>query len=228
MIYVEDFLEHLSDLFIANDKLRVSDWDRNFTIDVAAHTRAPDPNALHFQVRRQLSPGLTTSQANVVLKLLARHRGLIDKSYQQTLTDLLAKPSYRIPLTTSAEIKREVRWIGGSKILFRFKFNSTIADELKSREIPHELAIFSGVNYNTDFKVWGVSVDNSNVEYIMKFIQRHEFEFDDEILQFFMTISNNIGKPNLIQVESDGFNIEVNNDILASEWLDEMEWLFDV
>lgn len=228
MIYVEDFLEYLADIFANNDKLRVSDWDRNFITDVANHTKDPDPNQLVFQIRRQRSPGLTSSQASVVLKLLQRHKGLIDKSYHETLNKLISAPAYRIPVTETAEIKREVRWIGGSKLLFRFKYNAGIAEDFKNGPIKFELKIFSGVNYNQDFKVWGLCVDNLNYDIIMKLIQKHAFEFDDDVLEFFMNINNNVGKQSQVSLTPDHIAVEINNDILASNWLQEMEWLYDV
>lgn len=216
---IEDCLERLDTILMSypvvtppgyvHPTVIVSQWDQKFISDVSTHTRQ--------------GSSLSTAQSTVVLKVLQKHVNLFNASHATQVQQLLQTPVYRRPLFESLNFPREVRWAGGGTLLFRFKFNAQITADL--RNLNCSLPELSPPQLIHQYKIWKVNVDNANHKEVMNIIKRHNFEFDDEVLEFFMNVTNNLDTPTSYRITDDEIQIDVNNDILTTIWLDEMEWL---
>lgn len=190
----------------------VTSWDQKFISDVSTHT-----------IR---GSQLSSAQAAIAIKILRKYVSLFTKAEQPVLMTILNAPQYRKDLYQTVEIQREVRWAGSSTLLLRSQYNPAMINELKSFSSALD-DIIPKRNYR-GIKVWKVIVDDSNYKEIMNFIKRHNFAFDDDVLRLFLNIESNIEKEPSIRLEGDEIRVEINNDVLATLWLDEMEWLRDV
>ena len=120
---------------------------------------------------------LTTEQGKSVVKLLAKARPyLVSKCGidEKAIDTLLKAPRYRQPPTLSANIPREVRGAGGSKLIFRFKWNDVIRSQLA------DLATAAVSSYEWDWinRVTVVEVTPQNVDDVQRMIVDHRFDFD--------------------------------------------------
>jgi hypothetical protein len=191
---------------------RMQTWDYKFISDVSTHTSK--------------GSALSVKQAETLLKVLSRNIDIFDNADRPVVSAMLATPKYRQELYQSVEIAREVRWAGGSTILFRSAYNTAIVADIRNIsnciEIAMQPILISGV------RTWKIIVDSSNYKHIMSLIQKHGFKFDDETLNYFMLMTNHADHPNRIVVNDDTINVEINNEVMASLWLESMEWLTNV
>ena len=151
MKYVEDFLEHLATRIIStfgssNRKFStVSNWDTKFVQDVSAHTLNGNP--------------LSEAQAEVTLKIIQRYHSLFDAKYHSVLTGIYTNPTYRLPTVRSDKFPREVRWAGGSTLLFRSTYNSAMIEEIKT--LVPSLGMAFGPKPVPGMKMWRVLIDSN-------------------------------------------------------------------
>lgn len=191
---------------------QMSEWDYKFVSDVSTHTTN--------------GSALSTKQADTLIKILRNNIQLFDKADRPLVQSIVDNPSYRHPLFQAVNIIREVRWAGGSTVLFRFPYNAAILVDIRS--IENAIDDIMNPVMLKDLRAWKVIVDVSNYKHVMNLIQRHNFAFDDETLTFFMNIANNVDKPNVMRVDGDEISVEINNDVMAALWLENMEWLKNV
>jgi len=220
--YIEDCLERLDTILMSYPVITppgyihptkiVSPWDQKFISDVSTHT--------------QQGSALSTAQSAIVLKILQKYLGVFNAKHSTEVQQILHSPIYRKPLFESQSFPREVRWAGGGTLLFRFKFNAQISVDL--RNLNSSLPELSPPHLVHPYKLWKINVDNSNHKEVMSIIKRHNFEFDDEVLEFFMHVTNNLDNPTSLRITDDEIQVDVNNDILTTIWFDEMEWLKNV
>lgn len=215
MRYVEDFLEHLDYLLMAfpynpppgsqHPSDIITTWDQKFISDVTTHTRN--------------GSSLSSAQLAVVLKIFGKYSSLFDQGDQAAVLQQIHTPELRKELYKSVQMRREVRHAGGSILLFRFKYNPAITSAIAdlSGAVPSLLP-----KYLHQSKLWRVNVDNSNYKRVMKFIKDHNFEFDDDVLSFFMHSDNNLGKLSRVESQGDTISVSIENDIMACVWLEEM------
>ena len=219
---IEDYLEKLDGLVSIypysspkgsiHPSRIVTGWDQKFVSDVSTHTIKGSP--------------LSTAQANVAIKILRKYVSLFAKAEQTSLLTLLNAPQYRNELKQTVEIPREVRWIGGSTLLIRSPYNPVVITDLKN--IRCTLGdIIPKINHRS-IRAWKVVLDDANYKEVMNFIKKHNFAFDDDVLRLFMNIESNIAKPASIRLVGDQIEVEINNDVLSTLWLEEMDWLRDV
>lgn len=218
MKYVEDFLENLASKLIyqytgtGKRTSTVSIWDAKFVQDVSSHTLG--------------GSALSEAQAEVALKIIQRYTPLFDHKYHSTLASIYQNPTYRNALVRSDKFPREVRWAGGSMLLFRSTYNSAIIDEIKSL-VPSLGNVF-GPRPVPGMKMWKVFIDTNNYKSIMNFIRKHNFDFDQEVLEQFLLIENEQGRTSKATVQDDNIVLEIKNDMLASVWLSSNKGIFDV
>jgi uncharacterized protein (UPF0261 family) len=62
----------------------------------------------------------------------------------------------------------------------------------------------------------------------MSIIKRHNFEFDDAVAELFVNIENNLEQTNNVELNQTDIVLNINNDVFASLWLADMEWLKNV
>lgn len=230
-MHVEDCLEKLNHILmysftpspLASTTMQVSkygtisvpgiaDWDTKFISDVSNHTGQGSP--------------LSTAQAEVCCKLLLKHLAFFDPADAVKVEQAVASQSFRHPLHQTVVVPREVRWVGGSILIFRFQYNAVIVNALKG--LDSALCELTRPMPLAGKKAWRIVVDETNYQAVMTLIKSHNFQFDDGVLEFFMNITNKLNDPSSIRVEGDQIRVEINNDVLASLWLDEMEWLQNV
>lgn len=204
MLTVEDLLDSLYQLVTSGVEKR--EWNVNFISNVAMHIR-------HGRA-------LTINQGNTVVKLAANHIGKIAalrKIDANLVKQSVSSPKYRTPPVESANIKREVRYLGGNKLAFRFKHDPIVIAEikgLKSSSLSNDRSIF-----NKNFRIWVVTVSQANLEKIYSIIKKNKFEFDEDVLAFMHRCSNSKSKaPTLnYDLQSGNIHIEVTDNPILED-----------
>jgi len=220
---IEDFIERLDHLVSAfyfgaaqQPKVHASEvvsmWDKKFVSDVSMHTCS--------------GSSLSTAQADVAMKILKKYPSVFNAQENAAIDIAIRDRSFRKPLHQTVQAPREVRWAGGSVLLFRFSYNAPLIAALKS--VTYELPEITPPETLHRYKCWRIVVDQLNHKELMEIISKYGFGFDDAVLHLFMEISNNENKRGNVKVSEDTFDVEINNDVLASLWLTDMEWLRNV
>jgi hypothetical protein len=194
MLTVENLLDSL--LFLVHSGVENRDWNISFISSVAQHVHA--------------GRALTINQGKTVVKLAANH---ISKIADHQHTDVNAikraiqSPIYKSPPVESANVKREVRYLGGNHLAFRFKMDPTVIAELKalkSSSLSNDRSSF-----NQELRIWVVSVSAANLEKLFAIIKNHKFEFDEDVLQYMLKCSNSKGKSPSFNYDNQTGNIIV-------------------
>lgn len=209
---VEDALELIFNLHLTKSKLfeRVlSDpWYSRFISNVYMHVAENKP--------------LSTEQARIVLKLVARLRPhLIEHrvAHADTIDRLLSHPVYRRLPYQSSNIPREVRYIGDNCVAFRFKYNDVILEAIKSLRKKNEYFADDLTRFDFTARVWIVRVTRDTLDPIFKIIKEHRFQFDDATLDYLTLASNSKGKPSTFVYDPESGRIVANvcdNEIVAT------------
>jgi len=192
MLTVEDLLDSLYQLVISGVEKR--DWNANFISNVSTHVK-------HGRA-------LTINQGKTVVKLAANHIGKIAalrKIDPNAVKQAINSPQYNQKPVESADIKREVRYLGGNKLAFRFKHDPIVIAEikgLKSSSLSNDRSEF-----HKDFRIWIVSVSNANLEKVFAIIKKNKFSFDEEVLAFMHKCSNNKNKSPTFEYDNESGNI---------------------
>lgn len=130
---------------------------------------------------------LTTEQAKIVLKILAKTRPLFLSLGVPigVIREMQFNPVYRRQPTLSSVMPREVRYLGSNLLGFRFKRNDTIMNDLKNLSY---WAIV--VKFDHLLKLWVVPITSQTLTPIMTIIGKHRFEFDDEVAGYLADCHN--------------------------------------
>jgi hypothetical protein len=215
-ITIEDCLEDLDEInwtpvpYCGSFLEITNTWDRKFISDVAYHTRE--------------GKALSTAQGKLALKLIDRYKKHLEIKgmLASELLSFLENPEYRQTPHTSVASPREVRYIGDSKIIFRCKYNAPIVEEIKSLKSYNYFQMNSKPQFNSNHKVWIVIVDNSNVNKVMDIIRRYNFNFDDEITEFFMEVINSKNQKSEVEIIDDQILIRCRDDEFFMFWLNDL------
>lgn len=148
---------------------------------------------------------LTTRQVDTVVKIFSRHSESIGFDY--TELSLIKNPKCKLTPIVSQNIINEVRALGVSNLVFRFKFNTDIIAKFKKM-----MAVFPGVYYNKPYKLWIVSVTPATVDEISDIIGLYGFNFDDDVLEI-LSLAAQANKPS-ISVEDNDIVVKNNNTLL--------------
>lgn len=141
---------------------------------------------------------LSTEQAKIVLKLLARHEramvkaGVIDAA---ALAALLRSPVYRQEPYQSANVPREVRYLGGNLLGFRFKRNEAIREDLRKLKPRDDIFEEHRSWFHSEYRIWVVPVTRESLKGIAAIISTHRFDFDDAVVEYLTECENSIGEP---------------------------------
>ena len=215
-ITIEDCLEDLDEINwtpvpYCGEILEITNtWDRKFISDVAYHTRE--------------GKAISTAQGTLALKLIDRYKKHLEiKGISASeLASFLENPEYRKTPQVSVSSPREVRYIGDSKIVFRCRYNAMVIEDIKSLKSHSYFQISGKPKFNGNHKVWVVSVDNSNVDKVMGIVRRHNFNFDDEVAEFFMEVINSKGKMSELSIDSDQILVHCRNDEFLMLWANDL------
>lgn len=158
---------------------------------------------------------LTTEQAKIVLKILGKTRPLFLSLgvSAKAIREMQTNPVYRQQPTLSSVMPREVRYLGGNILGFRFKRNDTIVNDIKA--LKEYWATDHDVVFDYVQRLWLVPLSGDTLEPVMKIIGKHRFEFDDGVAGYLADCHN---------VQNGGAAFSVNecmildNDILG-QWV---------
>jgi hypothetical protein len=175
MLYVEDALAEIYTSMIEDELFTVVDpdpWAFNFVCNVTRYVTQDKP--------------LSSEQAKIVLKLLDRVSPIFVMKNKMTESDvqaLIANPKYRREPYKSANIPREVRFLGDNLVGFRFKLNEIIVEDIRKMQFhfPNRHSIY----FNHAHRIWVVPVTSKTYQPVLAIIQKHRFSFDDAVAAFF-------------------------------------------
>lgn len=176
MISVEKMLTGLATLVVKG--VIKDSWHRNFLSNV--HTYVLGGNQL------------STNQGAIVLKVAAKHTIELSREVNHTKTDLeysIANPHYERQPYQSVSIKREVRYLGMDKLAFRFKLDQVVVAEIKALKSSTD-TVNTNPSWNNQYRLWIVTVTPQNLDKVFGIIQRHKFEFDEEVLEYLTLCTN--------------------------------------
>lgn len=206
VITVEDMLRGLGSLVVSR---RIKDeWSKNFISNVQSH------------VTNQSA--LSSGQSDTILKIATRHIADLHKVMRTDLASVqraIAHPQYRRPVYQSISVKREVRYMGADKLAFRFKADPTVVDDLKKLRDPNnDVVTPDPPRFEPRYRLWIVTVTQSNLEKIFGIISRHRFEHDMSVLEYLTICKNSKNHKTTIELEPEQDVIVanvVNNPILV-------------
>lgn len=205
MKYVEDVLVAARGCLFHHDYKPVlgSDWFVDFVENVYQWT--------------QSGKSLTTEQSKIVMRVLEKSRKYFVKhgiAVESDVAALIANPLYRRPLVPSANIVREVRWLGSNLLGFRFKRDDTLSEKFRNLRA----GVFDEeVQYDFLKRIWIVPVHARNVDAIEAIISDRKFHFDDEVVDLLVGVHNQ--EPTTITVDPDTGEIVITtHDPLLSKW----------
>lgn len=148
---------------------------------------------------------LTTRQVETVVKIFNRHTECFDFDYAEL--SLIKNPTYRFTPIASQTIINEVRAIGESNLVFRFKFNIDIITTFKKMMNKASL-----VKYNKTHRLWIASVVPANVDEISDIIGLYGFNFDDDVLEI-LSLATQTKKASC-SLENNELSVKNNNTFL--------------
>lgn len=212
MLTLEDYVEKLDEInwdppcdSMGNAYGINNTWDRKFISEVAYHTR-------------DNGKPLSTGQVGVITRLLERYRvqlelmGADHKILESVITN---QPCRQAP-TQSSTVKREVRWMGGSDLAFRFKFHPEIKEALKAFKITDCFGTHKTV-FSPKHKLWIVPVSVANYEAVIEVISRYGFSFDDTVAEFLTGVANCRLQKTHASIQDGEICIEAKDDALMCE-----------
>lgn len=166
---VEDILEAITEVIADPGMASMDAWAKGFV------------NSVHKWVSTDRA--LTTEQAKVVLRLFAKFRHvLIDSGYttEEQATLLIARPRYRLPVTPSRNVPREVRYLGQNRLGFRFKFNDDIKGFIE-KKINSAIICGEEAEFDWHSHLWIVPVNRATIEQVIELIGFFNFAFDGAV-----------------------------------------------
>lgn len=166
---------------------------------------------------------LSTEQGRVFLKALNKHQSWFDAS----VTKLIESPYYRNSPYQTKNIPNEVRYLGGNYLGFRYKKSDSLRADFKkisdrTPRIKNSRAVKSpDLKYHALLRIWVVSVTRENFKDIMMIIGKHDFKYDDAVLEYLALADNSIGQKSTFVVDPDTGNIIANicDNTILSSWI---------
>lgn len=204
MIYVEQLLKGLCQLVMSNT---ITDtWRRSFITNVTQYADNGSP--------------LSTAQSKIVCQIAGNYHKQLATVLSATTSDIakaIAQPQYKQVPYQSADIKREVRYIGMNKLAFRFKLDQTVVADIKALRTSSSYCQTQPV-FNNDYRLWVVLVDTENLEKVFNLIKRHKFDFDEPVLEYLTRCSNSRKVPSAFVLDEESNEVYANvcnNPLLA-------------
>jgi hypothetical protein len=230
-VYVEDLFLVIREHAVASrcfgrhshepfDGLLSSEWHQNFITNVGNHVMAG----------KQLS----TNQAQTILKLVGRIRyplirqGMIR---EDELDHMLRQPEFRRPLYTSANIPREVRYLGDNVLGFRSKQNDIIAARIRDLNVlnTNDWAGFRNVqrmlpyaHFNWAQRIWLVPVMRHNLDRVMALINEYRFNTDPAVTAYLRLARQSRDQPSAVALVDDVILANVCDNPLLAGWVTEV------
>lgn len=189
---------------------------------------------------------LSTKQAEIVIKIIDRIRPEIMSfgwATQQELSNLIADPTYRVPLYESSNVPREVRYLGDNLLAFRCKANKVLTDRIKTLDNAAKTGWLDGTldNFNLAkdprgpavalkarfdwlHKIWIVPVYRFNLESIAELIADQRFNMDQETANYLRLAHKSLDQSSLFAIDAENKIILANicDDPILSGWITEI------
>lgn len=171
MLYVEDVLNGLNLLLYSKSSPVWNEWNVRFITNVSGYLSSSQP--------------LSENQSAIILKLafklqsdLAKVLNVSDAVIKQAITN----PVHKNPTFKSRSVKREVRYAGQGYLVFRFKMDDSVSQDIKSLRGERYTSNY-GYKWLPDHKLWKVRITGENFPAIERMIARHKFEMDEDTKQ---------------------------------------------
>ncbi len=129
---------------------------------------------------------LSTKQGEIALKIVKGMRVEAAAYFKMTVAAFdawLESPRYDRKPYLSANIPREVRYMGDGRLAFRFKLDPTVVDDIKGLKSRNAMTLDGSV-FDRKHRLWIVSVSGLNVERVLNIIDRHKFQHDQSTYDF--------------------------------------------
>lgn len=149
---------------------------------------------------------LSTEQGKIVLRLAQRFETLLADSGRVSgaeLRELARRPRFRQPPYPSANVPREVRFLGANLLGFRFKYNEVILDDIK------RLAPRAGVMpaprfwYHRAHRIWVTPLTRDTLDGVQQIIAKHRFDFDEAVVACLTAAANARGQPSQMALDGE-------------------------
>lgn len=210
MIYVEDLLKGLT-MLIANGTIK-DNWLSNFALNVTGFVNRHSP--------------LSTKQSEIICKNAQRYSSSLATAMRKSREDInkaIAIPVHRQQPYQSANVPREVRYLGMNKLAFRCKRDPTVVADLralgvKQPYVHQKSPLGTTATWFSDQKVWVISIVNDNLEQVMDVISRHKFHFDQITAEYLTLCENSKMQISTAVMDDDEQNVYLNvcnNNLIA-------------
>lgn len=192
MLYVEDALKLIADRYWLTDGFRgliSSEWHSSFIQNVENHIINGKP--------------LSTEQSRIVLKLISKVGHILAELgdvKKEEIENLISNPIHKQPPYSSANIKKEVRFLGGNFLGFRFKFNEMILSNFREMLI---LVDCPKPSFDRTTRIWVVPVSHTNIDNIKKIISKHRFEMDEHARNYLILVEASKDKKSTFEFDSE-------------------------
>lgn len=210
MMYVEDLLRGLA-LLVAAQNIR-DGWLTNFISNVTMHVNNGHP--------------LSTKQSEIICKNASNHLASLAKALRSSRDDVTAaiqSPRHKQQPYASANIPREVRYLGMNKLAFRCKRDPTVVADIKALTakqsfINSRSSLGATSTWHNEHRVWVVQVVNENLDQVFEVIRRHKFNFDQDTAEYLTVCTNSKSQASTFVMDDDEQIVYVNvcnNQLLA-------------
>jgi hypothetical protein len=228
-MFVEDIIVKVRNMVLFGHAPLLNDeWHKNFVCSICE------------QIER--GAAMSTKQSAQTLRII----GLLRKQIVQAglaseteIDNMLIDPSHRQPLYKSIYIPKEVRFIGGNMLAFRFK-DRAITEKIKAlgylernrwlpdphRHFQHTALRENMLPHRPRFewlhKIWIVPVYRHNVPHIFELITKHRFHMDDMTVKYLNLVRQSADRPSLFATDGEVILGNVCDNPLLSGWITEI------
>jgi len=210
MLYIEDALKLIADSYWKYNRLgnqSTGDWHVSFIQNVSDHVSRGKP--------------LSTEQSKIVIKILSKMKHFLVSAgdvSEQAIDDLIQNPKYRQQPYQSANIRKEVRYLGANLIGFRFKFNDVIMRDIRAISDVQQGAFSPW--FDRDFRIWVVPISRYSLEKVREIISKHRFEMDTNARDYLALCACSKDKPSTVVYDSEttSFILNVCDDDVFVAW----------
>jgi hypothetical protein len=228
-MYVEDLINRIwfHDLTVHPQKrLLNDDWQRNFVQSICDQIDQGKP--------------LSTRQSVQVLKIIDLIRiEIISRGWatEPEILSLLLDPQYHQPLYESVYIPKEVRYLGGHMLAFRFK-DRAIVEHIKALAVIEKTTWLDGTDrhfrsalplrdnslpmkprFEWLHKIWLVPVYRHNLKNITSLITKHRFAMDNQVADYLRLARRSVNQPSLFATDGEVIFANVCDNPLLSGWI---------
>lgn len=198
-------------------------WQRDFIGNVAGYLHRDSP--------------LSTKQSLVVLKIISDCRQPLVNSGvvgEADLDNLLRNPQYRQALYESTNVPKEVRYLGGNLLGFRFKKNDILRDKIKALcTVPRTTwlsdaklfdHLISRTRFNWTYRIWIVPVYRYNIMSITHLLAESRFQMDQDARDYLRLARRSLDTASLFAVDDENQIILANvcDNPILSGWITEV------